>query len=537
MEILERLAYYGLRTVLPIYMVLAVETGGPEFDHVQKGFVYGWWALVQSLVPMMSGGLADRYGYKLTVAVAIFFKAIGYVVMAYCVEAGALLSSGASEGVPGHGVVMAVFMAGAMLLAFGTGVFKPGLQGMIALSMAKGTTSLGWAVFYQLVNIGGFLGPILAGVMRLMDWKYVFLSCAIIVCLNYFVLFMFAEPDKGGVGYGDKPPYFVVFQTFIGAFQPRLFCFIVLFSGFWLMFFQLFDLLPNFLEDWVDSSGLYRSVAEPFFAAFGTSPPTEWGGNIPPEQLINLNAGMCMTLAFLAGYWTRNISPVIAMAIGIGISCVAIYSLGLSQSGYIAIMGIAGFSIGEITASPRKADYLASLAPKGRAATYLGYVNATQAIGWSIGSVVAGQLYQAGGDKVVLARRMLIERFERSPEEVEQMAKTTVLPELQKALDMSSQETLTLLWNTYEPNGVWTIFALIGLSSMVGLFFYSWLAKKIGDRNEGIYVAVALGYTWVIYDQLAWPFYTVLFLLLIGFYFLVRQVAPQWMPEGAQSQT
>src|SRR5262245_14355226 len=86
MEILERLAYYGLRTVLPVYMVLAVEEGGPQFTHEQKGFIYALWALVQSLVPVFSGGFADRYGYKVTVGFAIFFKALGYGVMAWCVE-------------------------------------------------------------------------------------------------------------------------------------------------------------------------------------------------------------------------------------------------------------------------------------------------------------------------------------------------------------------------------------------------------------------------------------------------------------------
>ena len=46
MEMLERLAYYGLRTVLPVYMVLAVESGGPEFSHEQKGMIFMWWAWV-----------------------------------------------------------------------------------------------------------------------------------------------------------------------------------------------------------------------------------------------------------------------------------------------------------------------------------------------------------------------------------------------------------------------------------------------------------------------------------------------------------
>lgn len=536
MEILERLAYYGLRTVLPVYMVLAVELGGPQFDHVQKGLVYGWWALVQSLVPTVCGGLADRYGYKRTVAVAIFIKAVGYLVMAYCVELGAFLTGGQSVGVAGDPVVLGVFMTGALSLAFGTGLFKPGLQGMIALSMPPGTTSLGWAVFYQLVNVGGFLGPILAGFMRLLDWKYVFISCAIIVCLNYFVLPSFREPDKGGAGYGDRPWFEVVFQTFIGVFQPRLFCFIILFSSFWLMYYQIFDLLPNFIDDWVDSRGIYDAVAVPFFGLFGTAPPEGWGGRIPQEQLINLNAFVCMTLAFLAGYLTKDMRPVLAMALGIGLSCIAIYAVGLSYDGWALIMCIVGFSIGEIIASPRKADYLAGLAPKGRSATYLGYVNATQAVGWSIGSVIAGALYQSGGDKVVLARRMLVERFERDPEVVAGMAKTSVLPELERALELSSRETVDLLWTTYEPSAMWAVFALIGLSSMIGLIIYSQLARWLGDKNEWVYVAIAISYTWAIYDQGGWPYYSAIFAVLTGFYAAIRRVAPQVLPEGAQPE-
>ena len=60
-----------------------------------------------------SGGFGDKYGYKLTVGVAIAFKALGYLVMAWCVELGAMFSGGASRGVPGHTAVLAVFMTGA----------------------------------------------------------------------------------------------------------------------------------------------------------------------------------------------------------------------------------------------------------------------------------------------------------------------------------------------------------------------------------------------------------------------------------------
>jgi hypothetical protein len=373
--------------------------------------------------------------------------------------------------------------------------------------------------------------------MRQLAWKYVFISCAIIVCLNYIILLTFKEPEKSGEGFGDAGVLSIIWQSFIGIWQPRLFCFIVLFSGYWLMFHQLFDILPNFIDDWVDSSGALNAVARPIIELFGGTVPAEWGGNLPQEYMINLNAGVCMTLAFLAGYLTSRTRAVSAMVLGIGISCIAIYSLGLSMNGWYTLLAIGGFSLGEITASPRKAEYLASLAPKGREGLYLGYVNATVAIGWSLGSILAGRLYESGGDKVVLARRMLVERFSLHPEAAQQMAKTAVLPELQKMLDLSGAETTRLLWETYSPNSMWLIFAMIGVSSMIGLLLYGWLVRKLSPSRDWIFGLLALGYTWLVYDERALttlPKYTLLFAAGMGLYIGVRKLKPEWLPEGAR---
>src|SRR5262245_56306261 len=67
MEMWERLAYYGTRVVLPIYICQADEPGGLHFTQAQKGTIYAIWALVASGIPMVSGGFADRYGYKRTI--------------------------------------------------------------------------------------------------------------------------------------------------------------------------------------------------------------------------------------------------------------------------------------------------------------------------------------------------------------------------------------------------------------------------------------------------------------------------------------
>ena len=177
MEMFERLAYYGVRAVVAIYMVLPLEYGGPEFTHVQKGSIFAAWASVQSVLPVFTGGFADRYGHKRTISVAILIKIIGYIMMALFMDYWG-------------------FFAGCMMLAAGTAIFKPGVQGTLAATLKRSDASVGWALFYQLVNIGGFLGPVVAGVLRLMDWKYVFYSCAVIVAVNYLWLPFYKDPSQ-----------------------------------------------------------------------------------------------------------------------------------------------------------------------------------------------------------------------------------------------------------------------------------------------------------------------------------------------------
>ena len=82
MEMFERLGYYGVRTVIPIYIAQADEIGGLHFSQTDKGIIFMVWALIQSLVPVFSGGFADRYGYKRTIATSITINIIGYILMA-----------------------------------------------------------------------------------------------------------------------------------------------------------------------------------------------------------------------------------------------------------------------------------------------------------------------------------------------------------------------------------------------------------------------------------------------------------------------
>ena len=145
MELIERFAYYGVRVVLPVFIVAALEKGGPELTQIQKGSIYAVWAVVQSFVPILSGGFADRYGYKVNIALSTVLKVIGYLIMGYSVAIAEWLCGMTlrEARLLGAEHVYEIFFAGAMFLAFGTAIFKPGVQGLIATKMPKHAASLG----------------------------------------------------------------------------------------------------------------------------------------------------------------------------------------------------------------------------------------------------------------------------------------------------------------------------------------------------------------------------------------------------------
>jgi len=454
-------------------MVLSLAEGGPEFTHVEKGSIYAIWALVQSFVPIFSGVFADRYGYKLNIAISTFLKIFGYLGMGYCIViaeamAGMTIAEARMPGGPGDQTYW-IFFIGAQFLALGTAIFKPGVQGLISNQLNEKTSALGWSIFYQAVNIGGFVGPFIAGYLRILSWEYVFLLCSAAIALNFIPLFFFKEPAPGDA---KATPWELIVRATKGLLEPRLFYFTMAFAGFWLMFYQLFDILPNFIDDWVDS----RAVASMLQGVFGEGAiPTVNGGNLTQEWIINFNPLLISFFAFIFGYLTGKIRALTAIIIGIAIACVGIYALGMSMDGWWIFLAIAGFSIGEMTASPTKMRYMASIAPPGRDGQYMGYVNMTVGIGWSIGSIIAGNLYETGGDKINLAKRYLVENAGLASDQVNSLARNEVLPLLEKTAGMDAWEVRDLLWTTYDPSSMWAIFTAIGVGSMVLLIIYNQL--------------------------------------------------------------
>ncbi len=449
MEMIERLAYYGVRVVIPIYIAQADEPGGLLFTQTEKGIIFLWWALVQSLVPVFSGGFADRYGYKRTIAFAITIKIIGYLMMAT-----------QRDFLP--------FLIGCCVLAAGTAIFKPGVQGTLVRTLNNRNSSVGWGTFYMLVNIGGFLGPPLAHFLYGWSWPAVFYGCAIIVSLNYLMLFTYKEVESGTSKAGGV--WKVVKTTLKNMTRMRLAIFILIMSGFWLMFMQLFDMLPNFIVDWVDSSMIVQQFNLPAWMTV----MTDRGEMITQEWLINANAGLIVLLVVFVSWLVSRMRRVYSIFLGITISSFGLIAAGFTMSGYLTILGILCFSIGEMLASPKMNEYLGVIAPEGEKALYMGYANIPLAIGWAYGSLRGGIVYDQMGDKANLAIRYMREELGL----LEEITRPEAFDKLKATLDLTASEATKLLWNAYHPYELWYQFAAIGFASALGILIYSFWVRK-----------------------------------------------------------
>uniref|UniRef100_A0A832HZP4 MFS transporter n=1 Tax=Eiseniibacteriota bacterium TaxID=2212470 RepID=A0A832HZP4_UNCEI len=449
MEMFERLAYYGVRVVIPIYIAQADEPMGLHFTQIQKGQIFMLWALVQTGVPVFSGGFADRYGYKKTIAAAITIKIAGYLLMATQRE-------------------FWPFTLGCLTLAFGTAIFKPGIQGSLLRTLRTDNSSIGWGTFYMLVNVGGFLGPPLAHFLYGLSWPMVFYGCAAIVALNYLMLFTYRDIDAGVPHEGGA--WRVAAQTFRNLVQPRLFTFIVIMSGFWLMFMQLFDMLPNFIVDWVDSSAIVRAFHLPHWM----TSETPRGTQIAQEWMINMNSFLIILCVVWISHLVARMRRVHSIFLGITIASLGLLAAGFTTSGWFCILGILLFSVGEMLSSPKMNDYLGVIAPDGQKALYMGYANMPAAIGWAYGSFLGGHIYDAQGDKANLALRFLAERHGIA----EGVARTEAMARLQEVTGHTAQQATDLLWHTYHPYQLWYPFVAIGIASAVGIWFYARWARR-----------------------------------------------------------
>lgn len=520
MEILERLAFFGVRAIAPLYLVKKADENGLGLTYADKGDIYLWWALVQCLVPMVSGGYTERYGYRKSLVVAFVFNIIGYVGMAQALPITTWLGG---QGWTGAGYW--VFLSAALFVAFGTAVFKPAVHGTIAKTTDEKSSSMGFGIFYWVVNIGGALAPMLAAELRgEIAWQNVFYGAALVTACNFLPLFLlYREPAKSPPkpGEAEKGPVGVFASSVLTIFKDlRLVAFLLIFSCFWLMFMQLWDLLPNFIDEWVNTSDV-----APFFGAIRSNWVLE-NGQTKPEIIININSWTIILLVLVVSWLIGRMNKVAAMILGMLISLVGFVGAGYTNIGILCGVMIFVFSIGEMMCSPTFSAYVALIAPPDKKALYMGYSNIPFAIGWAAGNKVGGYLYTHLASKFELARTYLVNRLGMPAEfakDAERLPDTQVMETLVQTLhagdgpgiatrvmaawqqvDWQSvpkeetakrvgelyaqvigpvdpaavQQATQMLWDLHHPYLVWVYLGAVGLAGTIGMIIFYFLTRR-----------------------------------------------------------
>ena len=176
MEIFERMAWYGFFAVSSLYITSPVSEGGLGFSSVQRGILQGVIPFLLYLFPVITGALADRYGYRRTFLVAFTIMTPAYWLL-------------------GQFKTFPMFFLAFLLVAIGAATFKPVVVGTVGRTTNDTNKGLGFGIFYTIVNIGGFIGPIVAGYVRAISWDYVFVMSSVWIAINFIpTIFLYKEP-------------------------------------------------------------------------------------------------------------------------------------------------------------------------------------------------------------------------------------------------------------------------------------------------------------------------------------------------------
>jgi len=365
MELFERAAYYGLNSVLAIYLTDSIADGGLGFTEGSVGFLQAIVYAVTYVLPILGGALADRYGYRRMLLVAFTLLAIGYFVS-------------------GQMVIFPAVFAALLVMAVGAGLFKPIISGTIARTTNEETSSFGFGVYYWMINLGAFIAPILVTWYKGLGWKWVFIASACYVAAMIpMALLLFRDPmtPQGGKRIADVARSAL---TVLG--DARFMLMIVAYSGFWVLYFQNFGTVLWYLRDFIDTAPVDRVVNGLTGGIFNF--------RLDAEYVTVINAGTIILLQFLISRIVKNRPALATMITGMAIGTLGFLALASSTNAWVFVLGIAVFSIGEMTAHPKYYSYVGMVAPQDRKAVYMGYAFLYGVFGSLIGSNLGGFLYE-----------------------------------------------------------------------------------------------------------------------------------------------
>jgi POT family proton-dependent oligopeptide transporter len=361
-ELFERLSYYAAFASLARYLHETL-----SFPTEQAASLTGLFGGLVWFLAAFGGTLADRLGFRRSLSLAYFILSCSYFLLG---SLGSPWLGPIRAAVPLFALVVVVLM----LPAFGIALVKPCVVGTTARASKENVRSIGYSIYYTLVNIGGAAGPYLASyVHQHLSVENVFRAAAVSVFLMFFaVLIFFKEPRRSGevqtATLGQSARNFLTVLS-----NPRFMIFLLIFSGYWVIYWQEFIILPLYIHNYVDPKA-------------------------DTELMLITGPLTVIALQLVVSFLTKKIPAFRAVTIGTLISGLAWLLLIIHPSFKMAIVTLFVISLGEITQSPRYYEYISRLAPAGQQGTYMGFAFLPIGIGSLIGGWFGGMLVHRYGE-------------------------------------------------------------------------------------------------------------------------------------------
>jgi len=403
-EIFERLSYYGAFASLALYLQEKL-----NFSAEQTGTLTGIFGGMVWFLAIFGGAAADRLGFRRALSLAYLILAAAYF----------LISSIAAPWLaPVRNAVPLGLFVGCILVlpALGVSMVKPCVVGTTARASKENVRSIGYSIYYTMVNIGGAAGPLVASwAHRHLGVENVYRVSSLSVFAMFFaVLIFFREPRKDG----DAPPPSVAtvarnFCVVVGNYRlvlpvltialllrialaiypqvtapwwiwaallllvlagiSRFMWFLVLFTGYWVVFWQQYISLPGYIHGYINPHA--------------------------DVEMILVTDGLTVIFLTLAvNYLIRRIPSFQAVILGTVITSLSWVIVALRPTVWGAVLSLFVLALGEITQQPPYYEYISRLAPPGQQGTYMGFAFLPIGLGSLVGGWFGGTLVHHFGE-------------------------------------------------------------------------------------------------------------------------------------------
>jgi dipeptide/tripeptide permease len=390
-ELFERLSYYGVNASLAIYLHKSL-----KFDETQTGDLIGFFGGVVWLLPLVGGPLADKFGFRRALAFAYLIMSLGYFLLG---SLSAPWMEGFRQALPLATVVLVILA----IPAIGPAIVKPCVVGITARASKENVRSLGYSIYYTLVNVGGMLGPLIAGWVHYnINIESVFRVCALSVFVMFFaVVVLFREPKVQGEP--EHTSFAQVGKNFLTVVRNfKFMSFLVIFSGFYFVFWQAFIAMPLYVKKFVDPDANveYLLAVDPTVVIVFTIPVSYLTRHWKPftAMTVGLLVASCSWLLFTIPALMPAMN---AIAAGFGAVGISIKGTTVLVAAALVVLGA-----GELILSPRLYEYVSRLAPIGQQGVYMGFAFLPVAIGFYTAGAAGGRLVKYFGADAATAYRL-----------------------------------------------------------------------------------------------------------------------------------